>query len=708
MMCDDDDDDDDDEEGEKGDVNEDREEKDDDEITSNDISNNKEVIDVEESADESHESNVNVQINSQTNTVVEEEVEELEQDVVVFSDLNINDEDGHDNDVILEKEFSTSQSSKNHQKDSEIESDEKSSDDGDSIIIVADEIEKEETKEKQDTAITVDSNEGNEENKSIYFAELAELKEALENQKQLVADAQKETVAASKETRKLRRTVVKINAELDSAERELDAQRTELERAATRMEKERQRYKEDKERLEKSHKEDMKSVMEEHKISIDSMMTSHAEQIIDMEERIKRADDARAKEGGDMSMELADACEREREAVKKVMALEEEKSTLASQVASLNTQMGASQSRVESLQHAVEVSSEQERDTDDRLDAALSLHARQIAQRQAREAKLERTIADLGAALVVARQRETQAMNGIAKYSPANDDGDNILQLKEKLASTEDEIEVQKVQIINEIQKAEALQKELKDIYQERTQEMSASLSREKIYDQRVADLNGKVSQLESRLRNLVHSDDDNEVSSENPTILHFQEKEKEYQKQISSLTDDLLKQRGRLENASTEVLTLRNRLRTALTRAENSEKEAHAAIAVEANYDIERGQVGRSNGVKVRRRFGGRIKKTASIRSAFKIDSNDGEVRQAIGGAIDSMDKVSMQTVNYLRVDPVGRAFFILYLIVLHLWTFCLLAFHAHGTLEPSSNVGPEQLLKHSYRHNEQVHGPA
>ena len=538
--------------------------------------------------------------------------------------------------------------------------------------------------------------------------QLIKLKQETKDQKSQLSQQKKDINASNKETRKLRRNVVKLNAALDSAEHELDAQRTELERAAVRMEKERQRFKDDKERLVAGHKEDMKAVMEEHKSSIDTIVTSHAEQMVDMEERIKRAEEARAKEGGDMSMELAEAAERERETLKKVMSLEEEKSTLTSQIASLNTQLAASQSRVESLQEAAEVASEQEREADDRLDAALSLHARQIGQRQAREAELERTIADIAAALVVARQREAQGGNNNVKKHFDDSDNDVGL-LKERLSTAEDEIETYKAQIMLERQKSETLQKELEDVSQERTQELSTSLARQKQHDRRVTDLTAQVTQLQSKLRSLNLGGDLNEEEKEGDVSnAHFHYKEMEYKKEIAALTEDLLRQRGRLENSSTEVLTLRNRLRAALNRAEIAEKEAKASsMVVESNYDIERGPLTNNYGNKTRRRFGGRAKKSATIRSALRLDSSSiNETQEAVGGTIDALDMATVKTLNYLRMDPYSRLFFLVYLVVLHLWIFCLLAFHAHGTLEPSANVGPEQLLKHSYRHMEQVHG--
>lgn len=318
---------------------------------------------------------------------------------------------------------------------------------------------------------------------------------------------------------------------------------------------------------------------------------------------------------------------------------------------------------------------------------------------------------------MVARQREAQATNGgsggvATKQMEELDNGNsNLVELNEQLAAAENEMEVFKTQLMLERQKSETLQKELEDISTERTQELSSSLARQKQHDRRVSDLTSKVTHLQSKLRSMQHlgnTINENDDSEESIAFAHFQAKEHEYKKQVTSLSEDLLRQRGRLENTSTEVLTLRNRLRAALNRAEAAEKEARAAVVVDHSYDIERGPIGNNYNSKTRRRFGPRTKKSATIRSALKLDSGTSDAREAIGGSIDSLDLFTVKMLNVLRSDPFARMFLIIYLAILHLWTFCLIVFHAHGTLEPSANVGPEQLLKHSYRHMEQVHASA
>jgi hypothetical protein len=70
---------------------------------------------------------------------------------------------------------------------------------------------------------------------------------------------------------------------------------------------------------------------------------------------------------------------------------------------------------LESLTQTSDNAMERERDAEDRLDAVLSQHARQISQRQSREAELERTIQELGSALAVEQHRRGSDTPGIRK-----------------------------------------------------------------------------------------------------------------------------------------------------------------------------------------------------------------------------------------------------------------------------------------------------
>lgn len=60
----------------------------------------------------------------------------------------------------------------------------------------------------------------------------------------------------------------------------------------------------------------------------------------------------------------------------------DEKTVLLNQISTLQSQQAALGSRVESLTQASENAMAREREAEDRLDATLSQHARQISQRQ--------------------------------------------------------------------------------------------------------------------------------------------------------------------------------------------------------------------------------------------------------------------------------------------------------------------------------------
>jgi outer membrane murein-binding lipoprotein Lpp len=65
-----------------------------------------------------------------------------------------------------------------------------------------------------------------------------------------------------------------------------------------------------------------------------------------------------------------------------LVAIRDEKSTLLSQISTLQAQQAALEIRLESVSQTADNAMEREREAEDRLDAALSMHARQLTQRQ--------------------------------------------------------------------------------------------------------------------------------------------------------------------------------------------------------------------------------------------------------------------------------------------------------------------------------------
>ena len=90
-----------------------------------------------------------------------------------------------------------------------------------------------------------------------------------------------------------------------------------------------------------------------------------------------------------------------------------------------------------------------------------------MSQRQTREAELEKTVFDLGAALTAAQQRGPAS----SQTPTLKDDGVNY---KEMFEGAAEELETLRVQFDMETQRREALQQELSDISKERSDEATA------------------------------------------------------------------------------------------------------------------------------------------------------------------------------------------------------------------------------------------
>jgi hypothetical protein len=81
------------------------------------------------------------------------------------------------------------------------------------------------------------------------------------------------------------------------------------------------------------------------------------------------------------------------------------------------------------------------------------------------------------------------------------------------------------------------------------------------------------------------------------------------------------------------------------------------------------------------------RIKKSTSMRSALGCGSTvRGTVMDQLAKTVDGLDQWLAETGTILKREPLARAAFIVYIVILHLWCFALVSFHAveseHGDL--------------------------
>eukprot|EP00985_Skeletonema_marinoi_P030648 scaffold33140_cov58-Skeletonema_marinoi.AAC.1 len=78
------------------------------------------------------------------------------------------------------------------------------------------------------------------------------------------------------------------------------------------MERDRSRHKQEKESHDASHKAEIAALTAAHERALQQLKDSNEAAMQDMEARVARAEQQRAKEGGERDAELADALERER------------------------------------------------------------------------------------------------------------------------------------------------------------------------------------------------------------------------------------------------------------------------------------------------------------------------------------------------------------------------------------------------------------
>ena len=555
-----------------------------------------------------------------------------------------------------------------------------------------------------------------------------------------------QTTTKDKEMRKYRRNILNLNSALEAAESEIEAQRNELERAASRMERDRSRFKQEKKAAEASHKIELAALIASHEKSMANFKEHQEEKVKEMERRILRAEQARVREGGERDAELAEALDRERMSIENVAKLTEENNTLVERVASLSTDISRLETRLEHASSQFDLASERERNAEEQLDKALSLHAKQLGVRQKRESVLEQTVADLGAALVVAKNKVEKGM--VVKISGSGGDMEEEEDLKERYVDAQDEIETLRAQLTLERQRCQTLHTELQDLSKERADELSGAHARQRQYERNISDLKSTVAKLQTSLKRAHVGPDDDDTSlgesSEKNTygesdFQYSRDKKKEsdhLRKQITSLSEKILEQQSKIDRSSGEISTLKTRLQSAILRAETAEttvenanqrllmmempEDGDYAVSGISSADeemalttsISRRQKGGSNRWRLpkdsdspRRGFH-RRSNVKSIRSALSLHPGrvpSGGCQETMAAILDTFDNIAIDMGSHFRHYPISRLAFMLYMVILHSWTFFLLVFHVHAQETGGLNhYSPESMIM-SY-HTEQV----
>ncbi|GAX16126.1 hypothetical protein FisN_3Hh393 [Fistulifera solaris] len=467
-----------------------------------------------------------------------------------------------------------------------------------------------------------------------------------------------------KEVKTLKRHVVKLNSQLEQAETEIQAQREELERAAERIEKDRTRYQQEKEAEKKRHADEVQLLKAKHEQALEDAKSRSNAQLEEARRQFHELEQRRMQEGGDMNRELSDAVQREQELMQKIALLEDEKTTFLTQIGTLQAQQEALGSRLESLTQTADNAMAREREAEDRLDQALSLHARQISQRNHREAELEKTVAELGAALVEAKSSVNARL---AKEQTMDTSG-----FQHDLSN---EIEALEAQLTLEKQKCDMLQREVRSLTRERADEISTSATRHVESDRKLQEMSNEIISLKRDLDEAKRLDSGKNLGLNDAS-------------ESKALSEDLFRQRELVTSCKSEIATLKSRLKAAISRAEKAEDTLERSrTSSDGADDIE-------IGTKVRLRGRTRRKPASgfqtSMSSALFLNSNPNDGSTKLGKSLDAVDTILSQSGNVLRYNPIARLFFVCYLVLLHSWTFILFFFHAHGSFESNHNCSP------------------
>lgn len=583
----------------------------------------------------------------------------------------LSDETGHSNNQVTLTESNSSEKQNESLETPVVDQSMKERTPADAV----DEIEKQLPRQKKEPIISPDAKQEEQESAEVPPSLSAQTEEktapvTTHKQPPTPAVMTEEAKQALKEVRVLRKHVVSLNKQLEAAEAEMSAQRDELEGAAVRMEKDRARNKEEKVKLVTAHGQEVSALQAQHAQALADQQQRADQQLGEVRQQLKNLESRRQQEGGDWHKELEDAIQREKEASEKLRLIEDEKATILAQTATLQSQQEALGSRIESLTQTTETAMEREREAEHRLDEVLSTHARQVAQRQAREAELERTVAEIGAAL--ADERGKKMATG--ESSSEGRDGDvDISGLEQEIAALNEKLEM-------ELQQKETLQNELGEVARERDDDHQIFLKRQQRYDQQIMELSQSLAKVKLELtESKNHLNETNHVGRGSEEIGEGDE--------VRRLSEELLQQRDSQSKARNEIAALKNRLQAATRRAEKAEE---AVVAAETS-DVELG--GKPS---LRRR--GNSAGNTSIRSALYLGTAGGEPTQPLGRALDGLDIFLKESGKFLRFNPVARLLFILYLLLIHLWTFALVFMHAHSSFEPvgtEMSHGPHVLMQ-------------
>lgn len=434
------------------------------------------------------------------------------------------------------------------------------------------------------------------------------------------------------EARKLRKHMVTLNEQLEAADQELEAQRKELLKAAESLELNRKQSASILSDTKSKHAASVREMEQKHAAAITALKQQHVQQQDDLRQELLMMDNQNQQHAGSLG--------------KRLEQLEDENSKLAierndllGQTRQLQSQYEALSSTIEDLQNRSEQYSVREIEYETSVEKQRAQIEQLTKQRNKDVQMLEEQVASLNMALAAAK---STAVAPTVKETARDDSAGFAADCE----YWKDEYESLRSQFEEERKHVCVARQDLVNL--RRKKELEAeNLKREHA---------GAISELQERIESL-----------ESNYIATKRSPEDEHQQK--ALSDQILRQQEQLSQANVELSALRTRLSAALTRATIAE-----AAAEETREPI--------HIVPLQRR-----------RKAHAVT-----LKQALGGggtSVDVLDSFLAVTSKILRLNPYARLLFVLYLSILHLWTFALLVFHAHSsTVSTDPSHGPQAMI--------------
>jgi hypothetical protein len=502
-----------------------------------------------------------------------------------------------------------------------------------------------------------------------------------------------------------------LQERLDRAEAEVRAQHDELMAAAASLQEERKLLREEKDEYLADHEDEIELKEQQHQEEIKKLHTRYQIQIKGLQDDLREQRAMYQRQGGDLSSEISKAVEEKERAVEEANDVKAEQEALKAQYDVMARQHESLQRQCAALEQSAEVARQAERRAEEKLDALLEQHKHQMSLRQAREAELERTVAELGSALTAAQAVAAPPNSHPGDGGPSRESLlASLREYQEKHSVAAEELESARAELRLTTRQCEALQCDIREMSSERDAEVAQSQQRQRQHDEQVSQLMAQIQRLQgsSSINGFgpnAAANMGDRLSDDDPRLRQTEIELGESKRQMAELSDQLLRLQGIVEASKSEVLVLKGRLQAANSRADAA--EAALASASTSAYDVEGGGGGGGgSGSKSRRRVkggfralgGGGLSRPShlaprSVRAALGLRVVSGSTMEQVALTVDALDNWMMDTGSILKAEPLARVAFAVYLTILHCWCFALVFFHAveseHGDLGALTHRG-------------------